>query len=518
MESPQTRYRKTGWGLIAAAAVLAVGLLAYPYLGRAPVSTGVAEAQAPASVAQEQAPAAPEPTAPAAPEPTAPAAPEPTAPAAPTAPQELGISKSIAPDLTVRSAQIVRFNLFDREEELVEFVFSGEIQSVEAADGFMLLGPRATDEAISTSAALVETNRRAVLVGFKAGTNVPAYTLAAVRSGAVSNLAGKVNLQAVIPLGARGALLKQGPTAAPALLWVSVDRTKEWITYVFDESLDQTLSPDPRKFGYYTRNGRLHLGQSLVSLYDRAVTIQFDRSGGDTVEDAVRYFVLDDAVKDLQGAGNTPRAVGNTTTKPDLVSVARIADTMFDYTFDEAVTEIKPQEFTVWTIQGARYQGSSYARPDARTVRVVFPQLRYVGEQVVLAAVGPEAAKAAESITSPNTVGAMRLSPAGRANGRVAAPELTSIDVDDDTGMVSYNFDRALSRQLTLDKIDPKKFTIVSSSGDIQQGLAVAAIGTNWVRILFNKDEVKDAVGAAVASGAVTDDEGNGNFLGSVLR
>lgn len=476
-------------------ALVAAALLIAPYIGTSPVGT---------AVGQEEAPAAP------ADQPTAPAAP------APSVGEELGAGRNVSLKLALRSARIVRVDLDDDEEELVEFTFNDDLQEILDRDAFVLLGPNPDDEAISESAVLVETDPDSVLVGFKSGTDVRSFSLAAVKTGAVSSRDGKVNLQATADLG--GSTGFRGVTAGPDLLWVSINRNKERISYVFDEDLDENLSPDPQQFGYYTRSGNMHLGDTLISIEKRVVTIEFKRADGDNVEDAVRYFVLAGAAKDLQGNDSTPRAVGGRTTKPDLSSARRIGDTMFDYTFDASVADIEPKEFTVYTATGKSYQGEAYARPDADTVRVIFPQLRYVGDQVVLAAVSSKAAKSAESITSQNTVGAMRLAPAGRNDGGTAGPDLTSVDMDDDTGLVSYHFDEAIDRRVTLDKIDARNFTIVSSAGDLLSGISVAAVGTNWVSILFNKDDVEDAQAAAIKAGAVTDDEGNANPIGAVLR
>lgn len=481
--------------LLGAAALVAAALLIVPYIGGSPVGT---------AVGQEQAPAAP------ADQPAAPAAP------APSVGEELGAGRNVSLNLMLRSARIVRVDLDDKEEELVEFTFNGDLQEILNKDAFMLLGPNPDNEAISESAVLDETSPNSVLIGFKSGTDVRSFSLAAVKTGAVSSRDGKVNLQATA--GLAGSTGFRGPTAAPALLWASITRSKERISYVFDKDLDENLSFDPQRFGYYTRSGNMHLGDTLISIEKRVATIEFKRADGDNVEDAVRFFVLAGAVKDLQGHDGTPRAVGGRTSKPDLSSVRRIADTMFDYTFDASVTEVDPKEFTVYTATGKSYQGDAYARPDADTVRVIFPQLRYVGDQIVLAAVSGKAVKSAESITSQNTVGAMRLAPAGRNNGGTAGPDLTSVDMDDDTGLVTYHFDEALDHRFSLDKIDPRNFMIISSAGDLLSGISVAWVGTNSVSILFNKDDVEDAQAAAMKAGAVTDDEGNANPIGSVLR
>jgi len=493
--------RETSRLLYGLVALVAAALLVAPYLGTSPVGTAVGQEQAPT-----------EPTEPAEPanEPAAPAAP------GPSATEELGAGRNVSLRLALRSARIVRVDLDDDEEELVEFTFNDDLQEILDKDAFMLLGPNPDDETISESAVLVETDPDSVLVGFKSGTDVRSFSLAAVKTGAVSSRDGKVNLQATTHLA--GSTGFRGATAGPDLLWVSINRSKERISYVFDEDLDENLSADPQDFGYYTRSGSMHLGDALISVEKRVVTIEFKRSDGDNVEDAVRYFVLAGAVKDLQGNDSTPRAVGGKTTKPDLSSVRRIGDSMFDYTFDASVTEINPKEFAVYTATGKSYQGEAYARPDANTVRVIFPQLRYIGDQVVLAAVSGKAVKSAESITSQNTVGAMRLAPAGRNDGGTAGPDLTSVDMDDETGLVTYHFDEAIDRRLMVDKIDPRSFMIISSAGDLLSGISAAGVGTNWVSILFNKDDVADAQAAAIKAGAVTDDEGNANPIGAVLR
>jgi|GEM_PF-2468126 len=504
---PRGNPRRDGYWktiLLATATLLALGLLISPYMGLSPTVTAQEQ---PATT--EQAPSTPEQAPPTTEQ--APAVPATPAPA----PAEEEIGGGFSLNLMLESARAYRVDLDDREEELVLYTFREDVQQVLKKDGFMLLGPRPDDVVRSESAVLVETDRRSVLVGFRSGTDVRGFTLAAVSDATVTSRDGKVNLQHTIALGGSTGL--QGATAGPDLLWAAVDRSKERIYYVFDEQLDESALPDPKRFGYYTRNGRMHLGDTAISVEKRVVAIEFNRAEGDNVEDAVRFFVLEESVKDLQGIDNPPRAVGGRTTKPDLTRVRRVTDTMFEYSFDEAVTEVKAEEFTVWTVRGAKYEAASYSRPDARTVRAIFPQLRYVGDKVVMAAVGLEAVKSAESITSRNTIGALRLAPVARANGGTSGPDLTSAEVDVETGLVTYNFDEAIDRRISLDKIDPRNFRIISSAGDQHFGIAVAAIGPNWVSILFDKTDVEDASAAAVKEGAVQDEEGNGNPLGSVL-
>lgn len=213
--------------------------------------------------------------------------------------------------------RVWRVDLDDDEEELLLYTFNNDLQGILDEDGFVLLGPNSDDEATSESALFIETDRKSVLVGYKSGTDVRSFTLGGVRSGAVSSLDGKVNLQDTAELAGSSAARFRGPTAGPDLLWVSANRSNERIDYVFDENLDENASPDPSQFGYYTRNGIKHSGDRLISIEDRVVTIEFNKSGGDSVEDAVRYFVLGGAVKDRPGDDRNP---GITTRRSQVVS------------------------------------------------------------------------------------------------------------------------------------------------------------------------------------------------------
>jgi len=433
---------------------------------------------------------------------------------APSSAEEAGFRRSVSLKLMLRSVRVHRVDLDDNEEEFVIYTFNNTIQRIADEDDFLLLGPDPDDEERADSAVLVETDRRSVLVGFRPGTDVRSFSLGAVETGTVESRDGKVNLQQSLPLvGRRG---QQGLTAAPDLLWVSLDRSLERIRYVFDENL-QEGGAAAQEFGYYTRSGRMHTGNGVVSVEKNVVTVAFDRRNGDHVEDGVRFFVLDGAVRDLQGHENPPRAVGGGTTRPDLISVRLVGNTMVDYTFDAPVTDVDPDEFTLWTGRAASYEGDAYTRPDARTVRVIFRRLRYVGERAVLAAAGPRAVRSTQGLTAYNTVGAMRLSPTRTPAGTVG-PDLTGVRMDDGSGLVTFVFDEAISRRLTADEVNEHDFFIVTSAGDIEPGQEVAALGTNWVTILFNKDEAEDAVAAGVRAGAVKDDEGNGNPIGSVFR
>lgn len=165
--------------------------------------------------------------------------------------------------------RVWRVDLDDDEEELLLYTFNNDLQGILDEDGFVLLGPNSDDEATSESALFIETDRKSVLVGYKSGTDVRSFTLGGVRSGAVSSLDGKVNLQDTAELAGSSAARFRGPTAGPDLLWVSVNRSNERIDYVFDENLDENASPDPSQFGYYTRNGIKHSGDRLISIEDR---------------------------------------------------------------------------------------------------------------------------------------------------------------------------------------------------------------------------------------------------------
>lgn len=416
--------------------------------------------------------------------------------------------------LTLRSARIVRADPKDGEEEVVQFTFAGAIQDVADGRGFHLIGPHPADQAISERAALLESDPKSVLVGFRSGTDARSFTLGAAASGAVRDRDGKANVSHAVALSASAGW--RGPTAGPDLLWVSLDRSRGRIAYVFDEHLDEAAQLAPDHFGYHTRGGRMHLGRTVVSVEKQVVTVQFDRSHGDHVEDAVRFFVTADTVKDLQGRPSPPRAVGRKTTISDLTSVRRYADTIVDYIFDAPVVLASPREFSVYTASGTGYAGGAFARPDRFTVRVVFPQLRYVGTEVVLAAVSHGAVTSAEG-ASPNTAGAMQLaqdSPRGATHG----PDLASAEMDDATGLVTFTFDEPLARNLSLEEIDPKRFVIFSALGEPAEGVAASAIAESWISVAFHEDEVERAQAASVGADAVRDDEGNGNPIGTAFR
>jgi len=90
--------------------------------------------------------------------------------------------------------------------------------------------------------------------------------------------------------------------------------------------------------------------------------------------------------------------------------------------------------------------------------------------------------------------------------------------MEEATGLVIFTFDEALGRNLSLEEIDPGRFTIFSASGEPSQGVAAATLAEHWISIVFTEDDVARAQAASVAADAVRDDQGHGNPVGTVFR
>lgn len=419
-----------------------------------------------------------------------------------------GEPANAAPGLLLRAAEVVRADLDDDEEELASFAFEESVHGILDRQGFLVTGPDSRVQTFSTDAAPVKGSCCTVLVSFPPGTDLLSYTIAAVRSGVIANRNGEVNIQNSSPLGGRRRR-PQGPTAAPDLLWVEVDRTLNRARYLFDDALDEHARGDPALFGYYTPSGRLRVGSRLISVEDNVVAVEFGR--GAQVQEAVRFVALEGAVRSRRGYRSLPRAVGSGTTRPDLTAVRQIADTIFDFLFDEAVAHAVPSEFAVYTAAGAKYVGQAVARPDASSVRAVFPAVDGFGDQVVLAVAGIAAVRTDDGSADRGTLGTVTLRPGTILPGRSSGPDLMDVEVDPETGLVDFFFDERLAQALVPGDLKPGRFALVTSDGALLPGRLVADIEGRRVTVLFGRGDLREARAFTVDVGAVIDGEGHPN-------
>ncbi|MFA9430597.1 LysM domain-containing protein [Egicoccus sp. AB-alg2] len=92
-----------------------------------------------------------------------------------------------------------------------------------------------------------------------------------------------------------------GPTTGPDLERARADDDTGEVTFVFDEDVDDDLSPDPAAFQVVTVEGDLVQGRSFIEIDDDEVVIRFDRN---VVDAADGFLVEAGAVEDNSGQPN----------------------------------------------------------------------------------------------------------------------------------------------------------------------------------------------------------------------
>lgn len=411
-------------------------------------------------------------------------------------------------NLRLGSAEIQPFDLDDDEDEFVIFRFESFVRSVEDERGFRLVGPAADSDVTATDARILQGSPDEVLVAFPSGTDLSAYSIATVDSGAVEDEVGQGNVPTTVPLD--GSDLAGGRSAGPDLVSVTLNDTLDRVTYRFDENLDEDMSASASDFGFYTLDGHILTGDRVISIEDNAVIVAFD----DQVEDGVRFFALGGAVEDRQGTESVPGSIGDDTTSPDLVDVSRVdGDTQFDFRFDEDVAGIDPSGFAVYDDNGNRFEGEDWARIDSETVRIIFPDIDDFTDEIVVAAVDDDAVEATDGSGIHNTVGSVTINDGDIRTGRTSGPDLTEVEVDADSGEVKFFFDENVDDDMTY---DPDDYFVVTAAGDLVRGRTFVEADENWVLILFDKNVVEAADGFVVADGATQDFAGNESPAGSL--
>lgn len=408
--------------------------------------------------------------------------------------------------LSLQHAEIREFDLDDDAEEFVMFEFGGVIREVVDDDAFSVVGYSSQAEETSSSAQLSRGETGDVLVGFPEGTDLDQYSIATVDVDAVRDAVGEGNVLGAVPLDGSD-VEGAGLTAAPELVGIRIDDTLNRVTYELDRELEES-SPSPSDFGYYTLDGEVVEGSTLVTVEDEEVRVDFDEQ----VDDGVRFFAKSEAVDSRQDLPSIAGSIGEETTSPDLESVDREGETRYDYTFTETVTEIDPSRFLVRTDSGRAIEGDGWTRVDGDTVRVYFPELdRVDSDEVALGAVDEDAVVANDGSDAPNTIGSVAVGSSGPSLGRTSGPDLVDVSADESTGEVEYEFDEQVSDQTDVDAED---FFAVTESGDLVEGSTFVEVDDDRVIIHFPQNVTEAADAYAVDAGAVEDFVGDPSSMG----
>src|SRR4051812_4360261 len=243
--------------------------------------------------------------------------------------------------------------------------------------------PNGGDLSIDTpvSAQIDPSDSRCVLLTWPAAVagvpqHVDEWTVTEADAGAVQDAFFRDSEPGSAALDGTSIVPRAGAVTGPNLLGASPDTNANRITYTFDRSLAAGAAAPA--FLFYTREGTLVAGASVVAVSGRAVTVQFaDASaGGTSVADAVRVAVLPAGVatatggqlpapntleaRDLEGAG--------TTELPNLVSATPVAGLAGVYVvrYDKPVAlplgGVAPSLFAV-TENGTAVPATTFGRP-----------------------------------------------------------------------------------------------------------------------------------------------------------
>ncbi|HKY75420.1 MAG TPA: hypothetical protein VJS45_04725, partial [Acidimicrobiia bacterium] len=333
-------------------------------------------------------------------------------------------------------------------------------------------------------------------------------TIASVDTGAVEDEADQSNLPGSVAL--EGSSVGQGgatATEAPNLVTARPVNSLERVVYSYDEQVDGegAESLDAGRFAWYTLDGKLVRGSSIVTVNDNMVTVQFDHQ----TEDAVRFIAEDGAAKNRKGMNSTLGAIGGTTTAPDLVAVeGPIGNTQYDLRFDMPVTNVALQHIGIYAVDGTRYQPTGYAQPAAEVIRIALPEIHEFPGKMVLATVGQEAVRSADASSTPSTVGSQQIGGMAPAAGTTSGPNLASVNIDQATGQIRFIFDRAIDNDLTY---DPSQFMVVTAAGDLVPARFFVEAADNSILMTFDRNVASAARAVTLNSGAVKDFEGEGN-------
>lgn len=416
--------------------------------------------------------------------------------------------ENVSLNLTLQSARIELTNLDDAEDEFVVYRFAQVVNEVKAADAFALSGYDSDAIIRAKEARLVQGDPSSILVHYPPGTDVARYTIASVATGGVEDEADQSNLPGSVPL--EGSSVGQGPgtaTEAPNLVTARAVNSLERVVYSYDEQVDGSGAEglDAARFGWYTLDGKLVRGSSIVTVDDNAVTVQFDRQ----TEDAVRFIAEDGAARNRKGTASTIGAVGGPTTAPDLLAVeGPIGRTQYDLRFDMPVTNVALDRFGIYAVDGTRYQPTGFAQPAAEVIRIALPEIHEFTGNMALITVGQEAVRSADASSTPSTVGSQRIGGMAPAAGMTSGPNLASVNVDQATGQIRFIFDRAIDNDLAY---DPGHYKAVTASGDLVPARFFVEAADNSILMTFDRNVASAARAVSLDSGAVKDFKGESN-------
>jgi hypothetical protein len=431
----------------------------------------------------------------------------------------VGETQNVDPGNRLDSAKVIRQNVNDGQEEYARYCFTDQIQSLNTskADEFAVMGPDSSTGVSATDVRLDENRDDCVIAGFQAGTDLKGYTVAAVLGGVVKNRDGQRNVADTISLSNGRGMSSDDRTAGPDLVKVRISKNLNEVQYTFDEVLDKG-SANASNFGFYSKAGGHHTGSSVVSTFNKTVTVKFDSN--DQVDTGQRWFVTSGGVQDTDGIDDVLGTTSGKTDAPDLTSVTRDAsDTEYDYKFDENVGNLDASDFLLYTNDGTEIQADSIST-DGDVVHATFSQdIEDYPNEITIGAVNPsDASDSSNSDTSDSsdgtmpTIGAVDLSSTNiTRRGRTTGPDLTGVSKNADDQRITLTFDEKLDD--SSDNTDASGIYLATSDNRLVQADSILSIKGHKVYVKANKTDIKALKGIVLEAGAVTDKQGNTNPL-----
>jgi hypothetical protein len=425
----------------------------------------------------------------------------------------VGATENVAAGNRLSSVRVIEQNTNDDEEEWVRFCFRNSVQRLDEAkaSGFAVIGPDPAVGETARDVTLDDGRKHCVLAGFESGTDLRSSTLGAVEGGVVENRDHKKNIAGSAPLSGGYGRSSRNRTAGPDLTGIRISATLNRVEYHFDEDLDDNGGANAAWFGFYTERGDARTGSTIVSVDGRVVTVQFDDN--DQVDTARRGFVRAGAISDSGGSENPAGAIGGRTSNPDLTGVSKsAADTQYDYTFDDNISQhVDASDFVLVTDNGKAIEGES-ADVDGRTVHVAFAREieDYESGDIVLAGVNPDAGTGEAMTLGAKAIGSLRTRP-----GRTTGPDLVGVSTDVGDRLMTLTFDKRIDDE---NDYDGSGIHIATGDDQLVPAGRIIEIEGKKVYIKADQNDLDSLVGVTLEPDTIEDFEGNGNPLGTVAH
>jgi len=433
----------------------------------------------------------------------------------------VGDTANVDPGNRLSSARVIRQNVNDNEQEYARYCFKDDIQTLDKskAGDFAVLGPVTDDGMTASDVRLDENHNDCVIAGFDSGADLKSYTMAVVQGGVVKNRDGQKNIADTVALDNTHTTSSNHRTAGPDLLRVRISKVLNRAQFIFDENVDKGAG-DAGSLGFYSKAGGYHTGSSVVSTYNKTVTVQFDSN--DQVDTAQRWFAKNGAVQDQNGTANPLGTTSGTTDAPDLTSVSRDSgDTQYDYKFDENVGDLSASDFVLYTNDGTQIQAEDITT-DGAVVHADFKsEIKDYPKDIITAAVVPaNADNSGDTSDSSNgtvpTIGEVSLGSSNvTRSGRTTGPDLTSVSHNAGDQTITLTFDEKLDD--SNENSDGSGIYLATSDNRLVQADSIESVNGHKVYVKANKTDIKALEGVVIDAGTVTDKAGNDNALTSEI-